>query len=53
MDDQWVFIKRIFALAEQICTVKSSDRSQINPKKYQFSNYTLPVTPLQFFEHKK
>ena len=43
----------ICSLDEQICTVKSSDRSQMSPKKYstilhsQFNYHKLPVTPFK------
>jgi len=44
-------------LAEQVCTVKTSDRYQLNFKKFftklhfQFNSHTLPVTPFNPVHH--
>ena len=35
----------IWALAEQICTIKTSDRSQINPKKILYKTAFLAQLP--------
>ena len=50
MFNEWGFKDCIYALAEQICTEKTSDKSQMNPKNILNNtaiSAQLPVTPFK------